>query len=111
MNLAFDLESKIIEDGTIEIDSIFRFSEEPQDLPAFLGLCARKNCTVKFALEGLVCEPKKDIFMKDDGEEVWSALFITSFIAYMTFYKKFAGEHFYYLKNLASKKEDFVKGV
>lgn len=111
MSLALDLESKIIENGTIEIDSIFRFSEEPQDLPAFLGLCDRKSCTVKFMSEGLVCEPKKDIFMKDDGEEVWSALFITSFIAYMTFYKKFAGKHFDYLMNLASKKDDFAKGV
>ena len=104
------LEKEIVENGTITIDSIFRFSENPQDLPAFLGMCEKRNCTVKFALENLVCEPNKEVFMQEDNQEIWSALFVTTFIGYMTFYNKFAEKHFEYLTNFASKKEKWVQG-
>lgn len=110
MSVIKELEPKIAENGTLVIDSIFRFSEKPTELPAFLQMCKMKRCIVKFELENLICEPDGDL--RDcDSDVKYGSLLTCSFIAYMTFYQKFAGKHFDYLMNLASKKDDFVKAV
>lgn len=42
------LEGKVVENGTMHIDSVFRFEKNPEDLPAFLWIAKEKNCTIVF---------------------------------------------------------------
>ena len=37
------LEEKVVENGTMHIDSVFRFEKNPEDLPAFLWIAKREK--------------------------------------------------------------------
>lgn len=51
------LEGKVVENGTMHIDSVFRFEKNPEDLPAFLWIAKEKNCTIVFENEGYTFKP------------------------------------------------------
>ena len=102
------IENEIVENGIIVIDSIFRFGENPTELPALLEMCKKKNCTVKFTLEKIICEPNKELFMQEDSQELHHGLFITAFIGYMAFYKKFGEKHLEYLTKLQGEHEPIL---
>lgn len=105
------LKKEIIENGKIIIDSVFRFSETPTDLPAFLQMCQRKNCTVIFELENLICEPRGDLHPKDnDTIEQLGGFFTSTLMCYMSMFNQYFGKHSEYLMNLANKKEGWAKG-
>lgn len=53
-------ENLIVQDSTIEIDSIFQFTGGFPELNQFLNACATKNCTVFFANEHLTAAPGCD---------------------------------------------------
>ena len=109
MKLTLALETKVVENGTLVIDSIFRFSEEPTDLPIFLGLCAEKNCKVKFDLEKLVWD-KHVLYSEEEGKEISSSLFMTAFISYITMFKRYSAKHFEHLTNMATHEAE-IKNI
>ena len=49
----------IIEDGYIEIPSIFMFEGGQEEYYPFLHACERLNCTVRFANEDIVKKPNE----------------------------------------------------
>lgn len=106
------LEKEIVEHGIISIDSVFRFSEKPSELPAFLQMCENKKCTVEFELENLICEPDGYLHPKErEADRFLDSFFLASFVTYMSMYKEYFGKHSEYLMNLANKKDDFVKHI
>ena len=106
------LEKEIIENGKIAIDSVFRFSQNPTDLPAFLQMCKKKNCAVVFELEELICEPDGDLHPKDNNTiEELGGFFTSTLMCYMSMFNQYFGKHTEYLKNLSNKKDDWVKSV
>lgn len=105
------LEKEIVEHGIISIDSVFRFCENPSELPAFLQMCKNKRCTVEFELENLICEP--DGYLHPKGQEMddfKGSLFVVSFVTYMSMFKEYNEKHLEYLSNLA-KQGDCVKHI
>ncbi len=105
------LEKEIVENGKLTIDSVFRFSKEPTELPAFLQMCHKKKCTVVFELEKLICEPDGDLHPEDtDTVEQLGGFFTSMLMCYMSMFNRYFGKHSEYLMNLASIKEGWAKG-
>lgn len=112
MRLATELEPLIVENGTLYIDSVFRFLDDIESLPAFLGLCQQKKCMVEFELEELICRPGGSLLPKDkDDGTPYDSMFIVSMMAYMTISKQYFGKHLEFLMNLVSKKDNWVQCV
>lgn len=88
------------------IDSIFRFSKEPTELPAFFEMCKQQDCKIKFQLESLVWD-KGVLYSEEDGTEINSSLFVAGFITYLTMFQKYSTKHIEYLLKYAEK-DDYV---
>ncbi len=50
----------IVQNGTINIRSVFLFDDGPTELFAFLNECSEANCTVVFLNEAITLEPNWD---------------------------------------------------
>ena len=59
------LESHIIDNGVVTIDSVFRFNNCDNILREFLNMCKERKCTVKFVHEGLICKPHGHLVPED----------------------------------------------
>ena len=65
MNKAFDSiphRNVIVENGKIEIPSIFMFKGGGDELFPFLYVCKKKNCTVRFENEDITVLPEEDAY-------------------------------------------------
>ena len=97
------LEGKVVENGTMHIDSVFRFEKNPEDLPAFLWIAKEKNCTIVFENEGYTFKPQSENDMGD-------ATVLSGPMIYMNMGKTLFGKRVNYLMNLLTN-ENWVKGV
>lgn len=88
------LESKIADNGTLSIDSIFRFENCTEDFPAFLYIAGKHNCTVNFENEGYVFKPG------DDSTE--THFLISALMVYMSVGKTLFEKRIQYLLKLFS---------
>lgn len=95
------LEKQVVENGDVCIDSVFRFEKNPQDLPVFLRMAQKKNCTVVFENEGYRFTP-------DDSDD--DSLLLQSVLIYMGMGKTLFGKRVNYLMNLLTN-DNWVKGV
>lgn len=92
------LEGKVEKDGTMCIDSVFRFEKNPEDLPAFLWVAKERNCTVVFENEGYTFKPKPE---NDTGD----AAILSGLMIYMNMGKTLFGKRVNYLMNLLTSDE------
>ena len=95
------LEPKIVDNGTLTIDSIFRFEKCIEDFPAFLHIAEKRNCIVEFENEGYVFKPN------DDSTE--THFLISGLMVYMSFGKLLFEKRIQYLLKLLPN-DDWVKG-
>lgn len=104
------LEPHITDNGVVIIDSIFRFSESPESLPAFLGMAHMRGCTVIFENEGYTFSPKKK---KSDSlaDSLKEPILIHSLMVYLQMDKELSMKKTNYMLNLTSSDAPWVKGV
>lgn len=96
------LEPKIVDNGTLSIDSIFRFENCAEDFPAFLYIAGKHNCTVNFENEGYVFKPG------DDSTE--THFLISALMIYMSIGKTLFEKRVQYLLKLSSN-DKWAKGA
>jgi hypothetical protein len=96
------LNQMIVKDGEVHIDSVFRFEQNPEGLPAFLQMAKKHNCTVIFENEGYTFKPKSENNVSDTA-------MISGLMIYMNMGKTLFGKRINYLMNLITN-ENWVKG-
>lgn len=95
------LESKIVDNGTLSIDSIFRFEDCVEDFPAFLYIAGKHNCTVIFENEGYSFKP--------NDNDLETNFLITCLVSYMSIGKTLFKKRVQYLLKLLPN-DEWVKG-
>ena len=104
-----DFREFIVANGEIEIDSVFRFEDNPESLGAFIRECEEKKCTVRFKNEELIYRPYENLRpeFKVVGD---SSVFQFSIMTYMWMHKEYFVKHMEYKVNL-EKNDEWIKTI